>query len=332
MERRDFLRLSALAATGLAIDACRPKAGTPAEITAAEPTDIPISQRVLMPQEMITATQEAGKSKSEGQPNVNNIRIVRELINPCQMYEGPGGDGMWGGWLVRLENSGYYLKNGKFSIEKQTSNGVPIGKVGLPDMMLPSNVDFFIPAVTIGLLSQQVNHSGGNSKLGQLNLKIERPTWSRVDDSVREYNFRVTLPSNPLSYVPLRSTSTGPAQLQLNLEVENLGEVAIGNVGGLAIATDSNGNLIDILGIGMLTTPIVKINQVVPYGQKRKISFTSIAHQLSPNNIYRTYTCAPTISDNTNVTYWVYFTTRTGMPVVHQDSVALAISTELPSR
>lgn len=298
---------------------CAAKAG---ELSPTPQTELPAHIRGQLPEAIAQATEEAMRptptpGRRFEKPQVSDIKIERGIFSNCSPYPGyTTGEELWGGWIVRLDHPGFYLKKGKFEVEKLTPSGLLIGRKRTVDVSFPPGQPWYIPAFEAAKYSEAEILDSSNkywqrnegSELRSLNLLIsnESMEWAPVDDSAKEYSWGAEfsnigyLPISALGAVKslnkLPNRSYGREPLYFSISFANRGERAIKDVlvFGFLIDTKTD-KLLDMLGG----------RGDVPYGQQREIVAASFSTK-----------CAALVSsDSLELLYWVSFKTHTGMPV-----------------
>lgn len=322
LTRRKALFWLATSTASLAAAACAPRTTT--QSPQNESGKLSIQDRVVMPQEMIRATEEAARptptpDRRFEKPRVSDIKIERELLSHCgpdPRYD-PTGNDMWGGWIVKLDNPNYYLRNGKFELELLTPSGGLITRKPVPNVKLASGVVDYIPAwidpapkhkAMFGARAQ-TSVNGAGSELGSVKLKMTGPMeWAVVDGSVKEYQWQATYDGggytdssvSPMGKPYLRSRSSPP--MNFWVKVENNSERAIENIGVFGFFVDGEGQLVDAL---MGSAP------KIPYGTTTRIEARSLSDggRCTGEGVPK------------ELMYWVFFETYTGMPVVKHEVI-----------
>lgn len=271
-----------------------------------EDCKIPAHIRGTLPEAIARATETACREPSTPTPEIKgtlptnkDIKFEKELLSRCTPSSGdPRGEIIWGGWLVRFDGKPqWYLKSGKFEIEKYTPSGLLIKKQTIsPGILLPGVLGF----ISAGPGYAQ---SGEGSQLGYVKVQPKQTDWDQLDGSDKEYKWESYL-SN-WGYPPRVVPRSNPRSFSVHLA--NNGERLIGKVNLLGILLDSNGELVDIM--------LGDSGGSIPYNNSRliwarsAISLSCVKWDIDPNGY--------------ELLYWTRFNTHTGMPVARYERVKL---------
>jgi len=298
------------------VAACRGRAEilskipTPEKVPPTKPPTTPTKEsQVVKPTPEIEPEATPTPDRRFREPQVSDIKIEREFFSRCAPYEkDPTGNDMWGGWIVKLDSSRYYLRGGKFELELLTPSGGLIAREPIVEIKLASGTLDYIPAFTevppkfqlLGAGRFNYFVSGEGSQLGGVRLRMTGPMeWALLDDSVKEYKWEGFFDgvgySTGFYIYPQGKERRAPRNFWV--EVRNTGERALEKVGVFGFMTNSEGQLVDIL-MGNASQ--------IPYGTSQRIEARSLSE---------TGRCAGFSVDG-ELIYWVHFETYTGMPII----------------
>ncbi|MBI4059285.1 hypothetical protein HY404_03545 [Candidatus Microgenomates bacterium] len=283
----------------------------PESKVATQPKELPANIRAMLPESIARATEEAMQPKKEVKgASAQDIKITKPVFTNCNE------ENVWGGWVVELGNKNYFLKKGQFSIEKQTPSGSVISKKELLDVKLAAGSTYFIPAIT---KSGAITHNGEGSKLGRVNLTLDGSLdWSQVDGSDKEYSFITNFGGfgkfKPQEFMYMNGYNIVyyyPATY-FKVNVKNQGERGINKLSIFGILLSSKGELLDIfVSPGLVRSGGKGVG--IPYGKEEAVMAVSLSES---GQCVNTKYGGPT-----ELLYWVYFETHTGMPVVKHETI-----------
>lgn len=308
MRKEAGFRAALAGLMGFASGACA--SPSPIDISHPPTPEPPRVREITLPTPEPSPTPEVKKP-----PTVKDIKIEKEFFSSCE--PGPNyswGEYMWGGWVVKLDSSSYYLKEGKFEMELFTPSGRLIASKPVPNISLSAGGIDYIPAFVEPGAKQKAMFgagpeyfiSGEGSQLGSIKL---RPTsqmkWVEVDDSPKEYKWDssflspgfVTTPVNPYNrYYLYFPRDTRPRSFWM--EFQNKGERVIKEVGVFGFLLAEGNKLADMFfgGVGN-----------VSYGKTQTFEVKSL---INSGQCFVTSS-----SGGYELLYWVSFDTPTGMPV-----------------
>lgn len=310
VDRREFFRVSSLVAGGLAAG-CAPQILSPPEDASPRPTEVPRVREITLPTAEPTS---APKPEIKRQPTTEDIKIEQTFFSSCE--PGPNysdGEYLWGGWMARLNNSTYYLKDGRFEMDLFTPSGRLISSKPLPNIALsPGGIDY-IPAFVEPGAKQKAMFgagpeyfiSGGGSQLGSIKL---RPTgqmkWAEVDNSPKEYPWEASFLGNGFTtdlvnpynrYYLYFPRGTRPRSFWM--EFQNKGEQVINQVGVFGFLVAEGNKLADMF-----------------FGGAGKISYGK-TQTFEVKSLINSGQCLVSSGGGYELLYWVSFDTHTGMPV-----------------
>jgi len=258
-----------------------PKVGTPGvpiEISAVEtPTAfVPIGP----------ATPEYVPTTVSG-PAGASLRIVGERTMRCRVEaDSPEfGDLYWGGWLIRVDSSQYWLRQGEGRAVLWGPGNLILDEAEIHYTLSSDQIGWVVP----DKLLQSNAMSSGGSKVERIGLELPGwNDWDVSDPATREYPWMV-------EFVHHEASQTSFPAHQVEVLVGNNGDLAMDRVSLFAFVLDSDGMLVDILWSG---------ESSLAYGE----TTTLVARSLS-----RTGRCRGAADPRGyQLEWWVRFWTPTG--------------------